>query len=284
MALTPTNLKLKERHATGPLLPLETRGPGVYRAKLAVRTNALLSSVYIRSADPGATVQVNYWDTTTGNENSPERYDLESHPLLTDAFAGSTSRVTVSRFHNKPQVEVIVTGGSVEFGVYISLIDYFTSELDNGLIIDGSVFDPPNSLGLPSMCLDEDSGLLNFLRCKDGGLTVSSPGDEHHRWDTKALVNDSFVDIFTETVPAGVKRVIHETGVSCPTTGVFELLVDGNIVASGRTAPAKPDAKRNFSKGKTVASGLEIKLRFKARSNGPSNPVDGYYEATDLEE
>ena len=43
---------------TNTALELAVRAPGTHRVKMAIRGNALLSSVYITSADPGATLKV----------------------------------------------------------------------------------------------------------------------------------------------------------------------------------------------------------------------------------
>lgn len=158
---------------TDNLLDLKNRGPGTYRIKLMIRCNSLLSSIYIKSADAGATVKANYFDTTTGSELTTERYDLLSHDLYDDTNVGETNRILVTKIHNKPQLEVIVTGGNVEFGVYGTAVSSSASDLDSALIRDGDLFVTDVNRALPVSCLDRSTGTLHFIPCKGGKLWIT---------------------------------------------------------------------------------------------------------------
>jgi hypothetical protein len=140
-----------DQFETRQLLELESRGPGTYEVQMMIRGNSLLSSVFVKSISAGATLKVNYFDTSSGTVQDSERYDLQSHILLTDADAGTTNRIIVPRIHNKPIAEVIVTGGTVEFGVYITVVADFPSEVifdENTVIpVQGSVKLEGNSDG-----------------------------------------------------------------------------------------------------------------------------------------
>ena len=172
MAAVETTIFLGE-FETKTLMELDTRAAGTYRAKLMIRCNSLLSSIYIKSADAGATVKVNYFDTTTGSELTAERYDLLSHDLYDDSNVGETHRILVTRIHNKPQIEVIVTGGNVEFGVYGTAVSTFASDLDSAIVFDGSSFVSTVNKAMPVACLDRDTDTLHFMPCKDGKLWVT---------------------------------------------------------------------------------------------------------------
>lgn len=177
MALIPTTLNL-DQFQTNNILKLESRGVGVYENKMNIRGNSLLSSVFVKSISPGAVLQVNYYDTTTGSEDTPERFDLNSHDPVTDADAGKTFRITVPRIHNKPIIEAIVTGGTVEFGVYITVVSSFVSDLDSALVRDQTPFEPLINKGMPMVCYDEANGVLGFVRCDDGKLQVDGTFEE----------------------------------------------------------------------------------------------------------
>lgn len=169
--LVPTNISIRELD-TNTLLKLETRPASIYRAKMITKTNSILSSIFVKAIDPGATLQVNYFDTTTGTEADNERYDLDSHDLITDADVGKTFRLTVTRIHNKPQMEAIVTGGSILFGLYITGVSSFASDLDAALLREGDPLVLTSTKGLPTMCFNETQNQFEFLRCTDDGIKV----------------------------------------------------------------------------------------------------------------
>jgi hypothetical protein len=118
-----------DQFETSELLEFATRSDGTYKAQMMIRGNSILSSVFVKSVSPGATLKVNYFDTTSGTEQLSERFDLNGHALITDADVGKTFRIVVSRIHNKPIIEAVVTGGTIEFGVYVTVVSDFPSEL-----------------------------------------------------------------------------------------------------------------------------------------------------------
>lgn len=282
MVAVNTNINL-DQYETAVLFPVLSRAPGIYKTKMMIRGNSLLSSVYVKSIDPGATLKVNYYDTTTGSDGTLERYDLTGHDLITDTQAGETFRITVPRIHNKPQAEIIVTGGNVEFGIYITVVSTFVTDLDSALIRDGDTFEQTVHKAIPIACLDDITGTLNFLRCREGSLSVSEVGEEFHLWGSVQETPGTWEDILVFTVPANIERRITQAGVSTSSEGAWQLLIDGNIVASGRTSAGKPDAEKIFNPKKSVSSGLEVKLRFSGRVGGPTNFVDGFLMALDVE-
>ena len=102
------------------LLKPESRGPDTYIVTTQIKGNSLLSSVYVKALDPGATLKVNYYDYTY-NEQVPERNDLTSHDLITSPQT-EADRILLNRFHDRVVLEVIVSGGNVDFSVFASVI------------------------------------------------------------------------------------------------------------------------------------------------------------------
>lgn len=180
-----------DQFETQTALELLARGAGTYRAKMMVRGNSLLSSVYIKSASPGATLKVNYFDTTSGDESTGERFDLTSHALLTDANVGQTHRIVVSRLHNKPQIEAIVTSGTVEFGVYVTAVADFPVSFDGASVaiegpvtvtgtvalsdskLNASTVELGTDKGLPVLTYDPSDGKFYLLRSTGGVLRTT---------------------------------------------------------------------------------------------------------------
>lgn len=199
MAETTVNL---DQFETKAVFELESRAASTYLRQLMIRGNALLSSVYIKSASAGATLKVNYFDTTSGDTNTGERYDLLSHSLLTDANVGDTVRLLIPRIHNKPQVEAIVTG-TVEFGLYVTVVADFPVDLQGAL--DGQTADLGADDGLPISTYDPSDGKFYLLRSSGGVLSTGSAlSDPTMHTATIALANIEQSFVF----PAGTRRFL----------------------------------------------------------------------------
>lgn len=155
---------------TNHLVDMQTLGAGTYDRNMLIEGNSILSSVYVKAIDPGATIKVNYWDSSAGSPAN-ERYNLQSHNLISSAL---TDRILVTRIHNKPNLEIIITGGDVTFGVYITVVNSFASDMDAALVNDGETFDAVLNQGMIAAGYDETLGILKFLRMENGRLLVSS--------------------------------------------------------------------------------------------------------------
>lgn len=154
-------------------LELETRGPGTYIEEASIEGNSILSTVFVSSADPGASVLVDYFDVTTGAAEG-EEYLLDSHPVLTSG--PQDSRITVTRTHNKPRMRAVVTGGNVRFSVYITVVSSFASDLDAALQLEGEAVDFAKDQGMPIAALEATTNEWVFLRTLNGRLQVDVPG------------------------------------------------------------------------------------------------------------
>jgi hypothetical protein len=168
--------------------------------------------------------------------------------------------------HNKPRLEIIVTGAPVELGVYITVVATFASDLDASLKFDGQTAFLLKDKGLVTMCYDEDSGKFNFLRCKDGALavtaTVETPGDPFFiRGQVLASPGNS-VDVFTSVVPASTVRKLTQLWVTATNDGYFSLEADGLQVAYGRIDNVLHNAKFNFNPSRPIVSGVSLVLKF----------------------
>ena len=165
--------RLKEFDTVTPL-SLETRGPGVYNEPFLIEGNSILSTVFIASCDPGATLLVEYWDSTTGTEVG-EEYPLRAHPLFT---APKSDRMTVTRIHNKPNLRATVVGGSIRFGVYVTVVSSFPSELDEALRLECEPADLLLQKALPVAGYECERNRWNVLHTKNGHLRVVSGADD----------------------------------------------------------------------------------------------------------
>jgi hypothetical protein len=154
-----------------PILPIKTLAAGTYIIPMFTEGNSLLSSVYVRSISGGGSVKVNYYDFGPGNNDLPgERYDLSSHNLITTA--DTTDRILVTKLHNKPHIEIIVTG-TVEMGIYLTVVASFASDLDTNMKLHEQLADLFKDKGLPAMGYDSSDGKFYFLPMDNGAVKIT---------------------------------------------------------------------------------------------------------------
>jgi len=288
MAVIPTTINL-DQFETNNIFKLESRAAGTYQSKMAIRGNSLLSSVFVQSIDPGATLQVNYYDTTTGTDALSERFDLVGHDLITDADVGKTFRVTVSRIHNKPQIEAIVTGGNVVFGVYITVVSSFVTDLDNALVRDGDIFEPLINKGIPFVCLNRTTNTLHFAECTDNGLKVDGTftaveeGNPFFASGSETSIPGAVINVVSFTVPAGVTRKIKRLNITTSASGDFSLLVGGSEIDGGVFYEARKNIELKLDPSYPISAGTLVELKFTAEAEPTFGcPVRGFISALDV--
>lgn len=276
MANTVIRLKTAQ---TRDLLPLESRGAGTYIVDLLIEGNSLLSTVFVKSIS--GSVKVNYHESTTGRDEG-ERKDLTSHPLITAANTTNPSKLTVTPFHNSPQLEVIVTG-TAEFSVYGTVVNSFATDLDAALIFDNEDFVSDANKAIPIACLDDDTNKLFFLRCKDGALITDpiAAGDPTYI-DGVALSTPGVEQTLgSSVVPADKTRLVSKIKVSCFQPGTWIAYADGAIIGSGRTSAGQPDSFIDIQPRRSIAALSTFTLKFTARP-GPASDVSFHVMATEI--
>jgi hypothetical protein len=155
-------------------LELIERPIGTYEQEFLIEGNSILSTIFVESLDPGASLEVTYHDHTTG-ELVGEQYDLADHRIITSPI--DSDRLTVTRIHNHPVVRCNVIGGNVKFSVYITVIASFASDLDAALKFNDQIVALLKDKGMPIMGVDYVTGKYNFLKQLDGILQVGISND-----------------------------------------------------------------------------------------------------------
>jgi len=273
-------------YQSGELFEREARAPGTYIQIGEARGNSILSSVFINSIAAGATLKVNYYDTTTSPELG-QRYDLVGHDLITDATAPLTTlRVLVSRIHHKIVAEAIVTGGTIDFSLYATVVSSSASDLDQSLVRDGDTFIPETNKGIPIVCLNEATGELEFIRCPLKVSIVSDASDGTPYY-IRGKVNASpgnTVTVFTDTVPALTTRYLKTLWVTAYNDADFSLEAGGVEVAAGRiVSTVHQNVEFNFYPPRPISTGTVIELKYSSESepNYPC-PVTAFLSASDI--
>lgn len=170
--MTVVNLPLVQvkEFETQTLFPLREVGPGTYYVPLQIEGNSILSSLLVTAVSPDASISVNYFQTTTGDE-SFERSPLVNHVTKTSGSAQADT-IIVARVHLKPVCEIIISGGTVTFGLMVTMVSAFASDIESSLFKDGYMV-MGTERGIPLMTIDDVSGQMKFMRSKAGTLIVS---------------------------------------------------------------------------------------------------------------
>lgn len=267
-----------------PVTGLISRPAGVYERKMLIEGNAFLSTVFIESLDVGASVEVKYWDFTTGKAVS-ERYDLPSHSLQS---AAGSNRILVTRIHNKPICEVTVTGGNATFGVYITTVSYSASDLENALKFNEQSTDLVIDKALPSSLYDPVTGKWYFTK-SDQGIQIVKVIDSGEA--AGSLFFPSFNGVtnpgntqtlISDTVTAGKTRLIRQSVIYCQAYAEYEIIVDGAIVGGGGTSPSNPKDIFPFDPNFPVSGGKVIEVKFRAATISPVTSVRAYLMSNEI--
>jgi hypothetical protein len=253
-------------------IPLGTYGPGVYEQKINSQGNSLLSSLFVKLTDIGATLTVEYLEATTGDEEG-EDYVLDTHVIPPD---GQTNKIIVSRIHNKPRIRATVTGGNVRFGVYISVVSSFASDLDNALVTNGQTADLATALGLQTAIYDPVAGKFFFARGSSGIQDVNVVGFDETALPFSILStsglqttpNVAQTAIISIAVPMGKKWKIRQVLTVSRCYGEFDILVDGTSVGGGVTSPMEANARFEFMPYYLATAGQVVSLDF-IENHGP---------------
>ena len=271
------------------LLNLEDRPAGFeITIPLLITGNSLLSSVFVKSMTGSPTLDVNYFETTSGLRPDERRDIGDPHPTITAAAVAPDQRL-LTPFHNRVFCEVIVGGtGSVEFGITATVVSSFASLLDRALKNHLEGVDLALDQGMPFVLQDPDDGLWYLAKGKQGCLTIDGnvttlpPGDGTFV-DVQTVTTPGVEQtLFSFAVPAGKTRNLTSLKVSCRLPTNFYLTAGGATIASGRTGAGNPNAKFDWSPVRGIAAGTTVELKMLARSGLPATDVEAYLMSSDV--
>lgn len=259
---------LRESESTT-LLSLGVYAPETYELLIQPNGNSLLSSLLVLELDPGASVTVNYWQTTSGNETE-ERTDLTGHDTVT-ATSTAANQVLVTRIHNKVYAEIIVVGGNAKFGLYGSVVSSFATDLEAALKKDEQPAELATDRGLPIVVLNTTTGEYEIWEGEGGIPAVRLLGDVQVNLasvTTGTTLNFPLPDDVTEVacaVPVGTRQFSFKSRSGAPmriattvggtlssfvTTGSYEmgnLDATASVVIYARSARGSGDVLELFA-------------------------------------
>jgi hypothetical protein len=267
------------------IVPLATRSSGVYLQKIAIAGNSLLSSVFVESADVGASVLVEYYDSSTGSDVG-EQYPLNAHDPISGPI--QTSRILVSNLHDKPIVRCTVIGGDVRFGVYATVVVTSASDIDNALQREGETVNLVTDKGMPVMVYDEVNGVWSFARGESGiqdvrvvgNISIGEPGAPLFVDSSNVTTPGSLQTLASYTVPALKTLNLLSVQVVCRQESKFEAFGDGALIGSGRTGPASPNVNFAYRVARSFIAGKLIEVKALSRSGSAAADIECYIQGT----
>jgi hypothetical protein len=270
------------------ILTLDTRSAGLSDTiRLMIEGNSLLSSIFVKSITGSPSLQVRYFEITSGLEQDEQRYIGDEHPAITAASSVPDQRL-LTPFHNKVFCEIDITGtGTMEFGIYVTVVSSFASLLDRALKNHLETVDLNLDQGMPLVLQDPSDGKWYLAKGDEGCLTISGtvstiPGSGSFVQAQTTTTPGVEQTIFTFAVPALTTRNISNLKVSCRLPTSFNLEAGGVIIASGRTGAGVPNARSTWFPARPVAAGATVSLKLTARSGLPAADVEAYLDSSDV--
>lgn len=265
------------------LVDLSTRGPGTYRVKLDMTGNSILSTLFVESADPGASVQVNYYDFTTGDQVG-EQNALRSHISLSAPLA--TDKILVSNAHDKVVLEAVITGGNVRFSVYGTIVSSSVSDSDSALVKEGQAVDFNLQKANPIAGVEEDSDTWKFARIDDKGnlhvkTSLGVAGDPFFQVYEGQTTPGIQQEIINVTVPEDKTRHLSLFRISTRQSGTYQILAGADTIASGRLNPMIINDIFEWKPSYPVSENTVIKVMFETFSGRPVSDLDAYLMGVD---
>lgn len=269
------------------ILPVQILAPGKTLIAVAPFANSLLSTVWVKSLDPGASVLVNWLDYGMEAFDPSlfpgERIDLTNHKLITTS--DYSDRIIVTKIHNKALAEIVVTGGNAEVGIFVTCVSSFPMEAPYK---DATLFSPTIHTANANVILDTTDGKLYFARGPAGAQDVNITGGTvvEEAFNVKIIPDQRQTtpnieqDLINLDVPAGKNWRIRNIKIISRAYGKFALYADSVIIGEGVTSPAESNAKYEIFPYFPLAENLNVTVKF-IQNFGASMDVSAYLQLTE---
>lgn len=266
------------------ILPIQVLAPGVKVLGVAPFGNSILSTLWVKTLDPGASVTVNWYDYCMDQESYPgARVNLGSHPSI--SVADKSSRLIVTQIHNKCFAEVIVTGGNAEAGIFVTSVSSFAMDAP---FLDETVFNSVNDAGNANVLLDPTDGKFYIARGTGGAANVNivggaiteQPFDVKILSDQRQTTPNAEQTLLNINVPALKSWRLRNLKIISRCYGKFVLEADSVIIGEGVTSPAESNAKYEIFPYWPMDENLNVKVKF-TQNFGPIMDVSAYLQLTE---
>ena len=254
------------RDESNTLLPLGTRGAGTYNVKVDIQGNSILSTVFVESLDGGASVEVKWFDFTTGFAVG-EANLLKTHNVVSTAL--TSDRTLVANTHDKPYVSAVVTGGSVKFSVYATVVSSTASDLADSLFLEGDTVNLLQDKGIALACRNETTGLWELVKCPFP-VALEESGTPFYVDVTGTTTPGTEQTIMDFTVGAGKTRNLSRLNGSLRQPSFYKVEIDGSIVGTGFTGAANIQPAYEWNPRRPATAGKNVKVKLKQISGSPA--------------
>lgn len=267
------------------IIRLDTWAPGVYTQKMFCEGNSLLSTVFVLSVSAGASVYVEYFDFGVGGDVGEEVFCGDHNIIST---ASTSDRQLITKMHNKPVIRWTVTGGSVIFGVYVTVVVTQASDIDSALKLDGQTVNLVLDKGMPQVIYDTATGKWEFASGSAGvqnvaivgNISVSENGTPVFAESDTVTTPGTEQSILSYTVPALMSLNLYAIKFICRQSCTFQVYGDSSLIGSGRTGPSENNIYFDYRIPRVFGAGKIIEVKTTARAGLPATEVECYLQGT----
>jgi hypothetical protein len=272
-------------YETTALIPIQVLDAGVYLFPVATYGNSILSTVWVKALDTGATVQVKWFEHGPGNGDYPgERIELIGHKLIDTA--DTSDRKIITKIHNKPQCEVTIVGGSATLGLYLTVV---ADTAQDGLYFDEQAYIANSDSGAGLAIFDETDNKWYLLRGNNGALyaeivggTISAElsGNPLTFPGSETSIKNNWVTILTKTVTPGKIWKLREVKLNARMYGDFEVYKNSELIGNGFTGAGESMPKFNWPPYLFSTEGDIITIKYR-QTLGPVFDVSTWLHVTE---
>ena len=264
--MSPETLFRLELYSSIHVFTMQTLGAGTHIQQVAPYGNAILSTVWVKSLDVGASIEVKWFDLGPGDGTFPgERIYLGAHTTINSADV--SDRRIIPRLHNKAFCEVIITGGNVTFGIYGSAVADFPQTAP---YLDGQAAVLANDGGNAFVIYNPVDGKFYLARGPNGSLNVNVTGGTLQETDIDPVVF-SFrgastptisQTLITQIVPANKLWKLRSCKIISRSYGEFILKLNGAIIGEGKCSQAESNPVHALTPYFKASSGNTVQVEF----------------------
>lgn len=267
------------------LVPVSAFSAGNYLFQSATYSNSILSTLWVKSIDPGAEILCRWYDIGPGSGSFPgEKIYIAAHKLI--STSDTSDRRLISGVHNKAFLEVSIVGGSATFGIYITAVSSFPQEApykDGQDVLFAT--DAANGLAI----LDPADDKWYFLRGPQGALNAylvggsvgADPAGNPFLFSARTTTTPNvYQDLIQQTIPAGKLWKTRQAKVICRGSGEYQIYADSDIIGEGKTSQAETNSRFDWSPYSKQIENKVITLKYR-QNFGVAQDVAAYLQITE---
>jgi hypothetical protein len=267
-----------------PVIPVQLFMPGTETAQISSYGNSLLATLWVKSIEAGASVLVRWYDIGPGSGDFPgEKIYIAQHAII--STDDTSDRRLVPGIHNKCWVEIIVSGGQAELGVYATSVSSFPQQSP---FKDEDIANLSNDAGSPIVLLDRDLNKYFLATGKEGATNVNIVGGsiaaeiagDPFVFSNKSITNGMIQTLISQTVPANKLWKLRKVDICSRCYGEFYLKANSVIIGEGKTSPVQSNVSFTLAPYMKLDENLTVEVDFKM-NYGPQLDVSAYLHLTE---